>query len=189
MTRWVILDRDGVINEDSDEFIKSPQEFIPLAGSLEAIARLNAAGYRVAIATNQSGVARGLLDLETLEAIHSKLTRLLTAVGGHVDGIFYCPHAPDAGCDCRKPKPGLLEQIAEKFKIGLAGVPVIGDSVRDLQSALVVGAQPILVRTGKGSRSVEQIAERPGLAEVPVYADLAAAVDALLAVKRDDDFG
>ena len=111
----IILDRDGVINEDSDAFIKSPQEFIPLPGSLEAIARLNAAGYRVAVATNQSGIARGLFDRATLDAMHQKLDTLLAAVGGHIDALVYCPHAPDAGCDCRKPRPGLLQQIARKF--------------------------------------------------------------------------
>ncbi len=179
----IILDRDGVINKDSDDFIKSPQEFIPLTGSLEAIARLNAAGYFVTIATNQSGVARGLFDLQTLNAMHHKLEKQLATVGGHLDGIFYCPHAPDAGCDCRKPKPGLLRQIGRKFSTELSRVPVIGDSLRDLQSAQAVGAMPILVRTGKGERSLVQLTEEPGLVNVPVFADLAAAVDALLTGK------
>ncbi|MCF6338713.1 MAG: D-glycero-beta-D-manno-heptose 1,7-bisphosphate 7-phosphatase [Gammaproteobacteria bacterium] len=179
----IILDRDGVINKDSDDFIKSPQEFIPLPGSLEAIARLNAAGYCVTVATNQSGIARGLFDLQTLDAMHHKLEKLLTAIGGHLEGIFYCPHAPDAGCDCRKPKPGLLQQISHRLKTELGGVPVIGDSLRDLQSAQAVGAAPILVRTGKGERSLAQLAKEPGLANVPVFDDLAAAVDALLTGK------
>jgi len=176
----IILDRDGVINEDSDDFIKSPHEFIPLPGSLEAIARLNAAGYCVAVATNQSGIARGLFDLQTLDAMHHKLEKLLTTVGGHLEGIFYCPHAPDAGCDCRKPKPGLLQQISHKLETELSGVPVIGDSLRDLQSAQAVGATPILVRTGKGERSLAALAKEPDLAKVPVFNDLAGAVDALL---------
>ncbi len=179
----IILDRDGVINKDSDDFIKSPQAFVPLPGSLEAIARLNAAGYCVVVATNQSGIARGLFDLQTLNAIHHKLEKLLATVGGHLDGIFYCPHAPDAGCDCRKPKPGLLQQIGRKFETELTGVPVIGDSLRDLQSALAVAAAPILVRTGKGEHSLTQLAEEPGLEQVPVFKDLAAAVDALLTEK------
>jgi len=179
----IILDRDGVINKDSDDFIKSPQEFIPLPGSLEAVARLNAAGYSVAVATNQSGIARGLFDLQTLDAMHRKLEKLLAAVDGHLDGIFYCPHAPDAGCDCRKPKPGLLQQIGRKFETELTGVPVIGDSLRDLQSALAVGAAPVLVRTGKGERSLTQLAKEPDLANVPVFDDLAGAVDALLTGK------
>lgn len=180
----VILDRDGVINQDSDDFIKSPAEFVPISGSLEAIARLNQAGFRVVIASNQSGVARGLLDLAALEAIHQKLHQQLAAVGGHVDGIFFCPHGPDAGCDCRKPLPGLLKQIGEKFGTDLAGAPVIGDSLRDLQSALAVGARPILVRTGKGERSLASLAEASvdaRLKTVPVYRDLAEAVEALLA--------
>lgn len=177
----IILDRDGVINQDSDAFIKSPQEFIPLPGSLEAIARLNAAGYRVAVATNQSGIARGLFDLDALNAMHKKLKTLLAAVGGRIDALAFCPHGPDAGCDCRKPKPGLLRQIAAELDVELNGVPVIGDSLRDLQSAQAVGATPMLVRTGKGERSLVQLAGEPTLRGVPVFADLAAAVDALLA--------
>ena len=182
----IILDRDGVINKDSDDFIKSPQEFVPLPGSLEAIARLNAAGYCVVVATNQSGIARGLFNLQTLDAMHHKLEKLLATVGGHLDGIFYCPHAPDAGCDCRKPRPGLLQQIARKFKTELIDVPVIGDSLRDLQSAQAVSATPILVRTGKGERSLAQLATTPGLENVPVFKDLAMAADAVLTGKLND---
>lgn len=182
-SRLVILDRDGVINQDSDNFIKSVEEFVPIPGSLEAIARLNRAGYRVVVATNQSGLARGLLDRATLDAIHASLRQRLAAVGGQLDGIFFCPHGPDEGCDCRKPLPGLMRQIAEKFSIELEGVPVIGDSVRDLQSALAVGAMPILVRTGKGERSLASLGEASvdeRLRTVPVYRDLAAVVAALL---------
>jgi len=180
----VILDRDGVINQDSDDFIKSVDEFVPIPGSLEAIARLNQAGFLVAIATNQSGVARGLFDLTTLELMHDKLRRLLAEVGGRIDGIFYCPHSPEAGCDCRKPLPGLFEQIAKEFAASLEGVPVIGDSLRDLQSAIAVGAKPILVRTGKGERTIASLAEPSvdaRLKTAPVYQNLAAAVEALLA--------
>ena len=180
----VILDRDGVINRDSDAFIKSADEFVPISGSLEAIARLNKAGFRVVVATNQSGVARGLFDLATLDAMHDKLRSLLAEVDGHIDGIFYCPHGPEAGCDCRKPLPGLLEQIAEEFATKLEGVPVIGDSLRDLQSAIAVGAKPILVRTGKGERTIASLAEPSvdaRLKTAPVYQNLAAAVEALLA--------
>ena len=174
----VILDRDGVINEDSDAFIKSPEEFIPLPGSLAAIARLNRAGYTVAVATNQSGVGRGLFDLATLGAMHDKLARLLAAEGGRVDRVFYCPHSPDDACDCRKPLPGLMHQIAEHYAVPLTGVPVIGDSLRDLDAARTVGARPLLVKTGKGQRT---LAAGEGLDDVPVYADLAAAVDDLVA--------
>lgn len=181
--RLVILDRDGVINQDSDNFIKSVEEFVPIPGSLEAIARLNRAGYRVVVATNQSGLARGLLDRATLDAIHASLRQRLAAVGGQLDGIFFCPHGPDDGCDCRKPRPGLMHQIAAAFATELTGVPVIGDSVRDLQSALAVGARPILVRTGKGERSLASLGEASvdeRLRTVPVYRDLEAAVAALL---------
>ncbi|MDT8385648.1 MAG: D-glycero-beta-D-manno-heptose 1,7-bisphosphate 7-phosphatase [Gammaproteobacteria bacterium] len=181
--RLVILDRDGVINQDSDDFIKSVDEFVPIPGSLEAIARLNRAGYRVVVATNQSGLARGLLDRAALDAIHESLRQRLAAVGGHLDGIFFCPHGPADGCDCRKPRPGLMHQIAAAFATELTGVPVIGDSVRDLQSALAVGARPILVRTGKGERSLASLGEASvdeRLRAVPVYRDLAEAVDALL---------
>ena len=173
----VILDRDGVINEDSDEYIKSVDEFVPLPGSLAAIARLNRAGYTVAVATNQSGVGRGLFDLAALAAMHDKLARLLAQEGGRIDHIFYCPHAPDDGCDCRKPLPGLMRQIADHYAVPLAGVPVIGDSLRDFEAARAVGARPILVRSGKGERT---LAAGKGLEGVPVYADLAAAVDELV---------
>lgn len=178
----VILDRDGVINQDSDDFIKSVEEFIPIPGSLEAIARLNQAGVRVVIATNQSGISRGLFDLATLDAMHDKLRQLCAELGGHIDGIFVCPHGPNAGCECRKPLPGLLTQIAQKFSVDLAGTIVIGDSLRDLQSAVAVDAKPILVRTGKGERTLAALADASAderLKAVPVFQDLAAVVEAL----------
>lgn len=151
--KLVILDRDGVINEDSAAFIKSPEEWKPIPGSLEAIALLNQAGYRVLIATNQSGLGRGLFDMAALNAIHDKMHRALGQTGGRVDGIFYCPHAQDANCGCRKPRPGLFEEISRRFGLPLDGVPAIGDSLRDLQAAAAVGAQPILVLTGKGKKT------------------------------------
>ena len=175
--RLVILDRDGVINEDSDDYIRTPEEYIPIPGSLEAIARLKKAGYTVVVATNQSGIGRGYFDIDTLNAMHDKLNQLLAEVGGSVDGFFYCPHAPEDHCDCRKPAPGLYQQISQQFNTELTGVPVIGDSLRDIEAAWVVGASPILVRTGKGSRT---LATSEGLDDVPVYEDLAEAVDALL---------
>jgi len=175
--KLIILDRDGVINQDSDNYIKSVDEFIPLPGSLEAIARLNQAGYRVAVATNQSGIARGYYDLAALNAMHDKLRRLLTNLGGNIEMIAYCPHGPDEGCDCRKPKPGMYRDIAQRMEASLKDVPVIGDSLRDLQAAQAVDAYPILVRTGKGERT---IAKGEGLEGIPVYDDLAAAVSALL---------
>jgi D-glycero-D-manno-heptose 1,7-bisphosphate phosphatase len=176
--KMIILDRDGVINYDSDDYIKSVDEFTPIPGSLEAIARLNRAGYHVYVATNQSGIARGYYDEHTLQQMHDKLTALLEQHGGHVDGIFYCPHGPDDQCDCRKPLPGLLHRIAHVTGQSLTGVPVVGDSLRDLQSAREVGANPYLVKTGKGQRTLDK---GEGLEGVPVYEDLAHCVDALLA--------
>ncbi len=174
--KLIILDRDGVINYDSDSYIRSVAEFIPLPGSLAAIARLNRAGYSVAVATNQSGIARGFYSVETLHAIHQRLAAELDKAGGHIDYIAYCPHGPDDHCNCRKPSTGLLEDIANHFETTLSGVPVIGDSLRDLQSAQAVGARPMLVKSGKGE---ETIARGEGVDGIPVYADLAAAVKQL----------
>ncbi len=148
--KLVILDRDGVINQDSDRFIKNPDEWRPIVGSLEAIAKLTQSGYRVIVATNQSGIGRGLFDMSTLNAIHEKMHRAVHQAGGRIDAIFYCPHAADSTCECRKPKPGMLKEIGLRFHTTLVGVPVVGDSLRDLEAAASVGAQPILVETGKG---------------------------------------
>ncbi|MBS1216890.1 MAG: D-glycero-beta-D-manno-heptose,7-bisphosphate 7-phosphatase [Proteobacteria bacterium] len=175
--KLIILDRDGVINHDSASYIKSPDEWKPIAGSLEAIALLNQAGYRVLVATNQSGIGRGLFDMATLNAIHDKMHRALGLVGGRIDGIFYCPHAQDDGCNCRKPKTGLFEEIAHRFSVSLEGVPVIGDALRDLQAAASVGAQPILVLTGKGMKTRKDGNLPEG---TTVHANLAAAVQSLL---------
>jgi len=144
-----ILDRDGTINEDSAEFVKSPNEWRPLPGALEAIAKLNHAGWHVVVATNQSGLGRGLFDVVSLNAMHTKMHTMLAAVGGKVDAIFYCPHAPDENCRCRKPDSGMFEQISERFGIDLAGVPCTGDSLRDLVAGAAVGCEPHLVLTGK----------------------------------------
>ena len=177
--KLIILDRDGVINEDSDAYIKSPEEFIPLPGSLEAIARLKQAGYTIAVATNQSGIARGYYDETTLAAMHEKLAQLLDQLGGGIDYIAYCPHGPDNHCACRKPLPGLLHEISQHFKIDLTEVPMIGDSLRDIQAARSVGGRPILVKTGKGERTLAST-DVAVLEDVPVYANLAAAVEAIL---------
>lgn len=171
--KLVILDRDGVINFDSEQFIKSPAEWKPIPGSLEAIARLNHAGYRVVIASNQSGVGRGLFDMGALNAINDKMYRALGQVGGRIDALFYCPHAAESNCECRKPKPGMLLDIAQRFNVDLNDVPSVGDSLRDLQAAAVVGAQPILVLTGKG-RKTQTAGGLPG--GTVVFADLAEAV-------------
>lgn len=154
--RWVLLDRDGVINEDSDAYIKSPEEWIPIPGSLQAIALLNQHGYQVAVLTNQSGIARGLLDLATLERIHDKMRQQVAAVGGTISDIFVCPHGPEDGCNCRKPQPGLFRQFAHKYQVELKGIPAIGDSIRDIQAAKAVGAIAILVETGKGARILKR---------------------------------
>ena len=151
--KLVILDRDGVINQDSDQFIKNPEEWKPIPGSLEAIARLNHAGYRVVVASNQSGIGRGLFDMGALNAINEKMYRALAQVGGRIDALFYCPHAAEADCDCRKPKPGMFLDIAQRFNVDLAGVPSVGDSLRDLQAAAAARAQPMLVLTGKGAKT------------------------------------
>ena len=174
--KLVILDRDGVINQDRDQFIKTPDEWKPIPGSLEAIARLNQAGYRVVVATNQSGVGRGLMDMVTLSAIHDKMHKALAQFGGRIDAVFYCPHAQDANCSCRKPKPGLLEDIGRRFNVGLADVPCIGDSLRDLQAAAQVGALPILVLTGKGQQTAATAALP---ANTRIYADLSEAVKSI----------
>ncbi len=175
--KLIILDRDGVINEDSDEYIKSPEEFVPISGSLEAIARLCHAGYTVVVATNQSGVGRKYFDMETLQKIHAKMNRLLAAAGGRVSAIYFCPHTPDAGCTCRKPAPGMLQEIGERFQVDLSMVPFVGDSLRDLQAARAVGAKPVLVRSGKGMRTLENGQE---LENIPVFDNLSDYTDHLL---------
>lgn len=174
----VILDRDGVINRDSAAFIKNTEEWQPLPGAIDAIAALSGGGFTLAVATNQSGLARGLFDQDALDAMHNKMIELVDAAGGRINKIVVCPHGPDDGCDCRKPKPGLLEQLADHFEAPLAGVPVIGDSLRDLEAAAAVDAKPILVRTGKGARTEAALPER--FANIAVYDDLAAAAHAML---------
>jgi len=177
-TRLLVLDRDGVINQDSKDFVKSAQEWLPLPGSIEAIAALSKAGFTVTVASNQSGLARGLFDRRALRAMHRKLRRLVAVAGGRVDRIVVCPHGPDDGCSCRKPAPGLLQRLGKHYGAPMAGVPVIGDSLRDLQAAVAVGAQPILVLSGNGRKTLASL--RGELADTPVYEDLAAAAQALL---------
>jgi len=176
--KLIILDRDGVVNRDSEQFIKSPDEWRPIPGSLEAIARLNHAGFRVVIATNQSGIGRGLFEMATLNAIHEKMHKALALVGGRIDALFYCPHTADAGCECRKPRTGMLKEIGVRFGVDLAGVPCIGDSLRDLEAADAVGGQPILVLTGKGEKTLRD-GDFPK--NTVIFPDLAFAASALLA--------
>ncbi len=175
--KLIILDRDGVINQDSDQFIKCPAEWQPLPGSLAAIALLNQANYRVVVATNQSGVGRGLFDMPTLNAIHDKMHKACALAGARIDAVFFCPHTADSHCDCRKPKPGMLLEIAACYGVKLAGVPVVGDSLRDLQSAAVLGASPYLVLTGKGIKT-EAAGNLPESTQI--FPDLAAVVAKLL---------
>ena len=173
----VILDRDGVINFDSDHFIKSPAEWKPIPGSLEAVARLTQAGFKVVVASNQSGIDRGLFDMDTLNAIHDKMHRAVKAVGGRIDAIFYCPHSADSNCNCRKPKPGMFERIASCFNVDLGNAWAVGDSLRDLQAAAAAGAKPMLVLSGKGQATHSE----GGLPEgTLVFDDLAAVVEHIL---------
>ena len=179
----VILDRDGVINHDSDDYIKSPDEWQPLPGSLEAIARLCRADYTVVVATNQAGVGRGLFSQEMLIRIHRKMASSIRDKGGRLDSVFFCPHSPAEQCGCRKPKPGMLLEISDRLGIGLSGVPVVGDSLRDLEAAEAAGAMPVLVKTGRGRLTQEKLSKGElshTLGQTPVYADLAAFTDAVL---------
>ena len=177
--KLIILDRDGVINQDSDAFIKSPEEWIPIPGSLEAIARLNQAGYRVVVSTNQSGIARGLFNIFTLNTIHQKMLHAAQQAGASIDAVFFCPHAAEDNCDCRKPKPGMMHEIARRYEVNLKGVPTVGDSLRDLQSGFIAGCAPYLVLTGKGEKTYEKGGLPPG---TTIYPDLSATVKALLEV-------
>jgi len=171
--KLIILDRDGVINHDSEQFIKSPEEWKPIDGSLEAIARLNQWGWRVVVASNQSGIGRGLFGMDTLNAINTKMVKSLADVGGRLDAIFFCPHPADSTCDCRKPKSGMFVQIAERFSVDLNGVPVVGDSLRDLQAGIAVGCVPYLVLTGKGQKTKDDPDLPPNTL---IYPDLATVV-------------
>jgi len=169
--KLVILDRDGTINRDSVRYIKSPEEWEPLKGSLEAIARLVQANYRVVVATNQAGISRGLFDTATLFAIHDRLQRAAAQVGGRIDAFFFCPHAAESNCACRKPKPGMLLEIGRRFNVALENVHMVGDAQRDLDAAAAAGAKPVLVLTGKGRKTREANALPPG---TQVFRNLAA---------------
>ena len=175
--KLIILDRDGVINHDSDDYIKSADEWHPISGSLEAIARLYLSGYRIIVISNQSGLARGTFNIEALNSIHDKMHRLLAGYGGVIEAIFFCPHSPDDGCGCRKPRPGLYLEVAKRLRIKLNNVSAVGDKLSDIQAATAGGAKPVLVRTGYG-KLVEDGGTVPD--GVPIFDDLAAVVDRLL---------
>jgi D-glycero-D-manno-heptose 1,7-bisphosphate phosphatase len=177
--KLIVLDRDGVINEDSDAYIKSAEEWVPIPGSLEAIARVYHAGYRVLVASNQSGLGRGLFTIEDLNAMHRKLARELAVLGAQIEAVFFCPHTPEDRCACRKPEPGLLREIAERLQVDLEGVPCVGDALRDIEAAQRAGAAPILVLTGKGRATLERHPTK--LTGVPVYDNLLAVAEALTA--------
>jgi D-glycero-D-manno-heptose 1,7-bisphosphate phosphatase len=184
--KLIILDRDGTINEDRDDFVKSPDEWVPIAGSLEAIARLNHAGWHTVVATNQSGIARGLFDLPTLNAIHAKMNRAIAEVGGRIDAVFFCPHGPDDGCTCRKPRAGMLKAIGERYGVPLRETYSVGDSLRDLEAAAAAGCAPHMVRTGKGAR-LDDAALRAIRKTVPhavFHADLASFAQQLIQRER-----
>lgn len=172
--RWIVLDRDGVINRDADDFIKSVAEWVPLPGSIEAIAKLSQAGYNLVVATNQSGLGRGLFDLDDLEAMHRKMENLIQDAGGNLAGIFYCPHTPQDNCNCRKPRSGLFDSIEVEFACDLSGAYAVGDSLRDLEVAIKKNCRPILVLTGKGKKTQEQIRSKQAFKDIPVFANLQA---------------
>lgn len=188
--KLIILDRDGVINQELPDFVKSAEECVPIDGSIDAIARLHQAGFTVVIATNQSGLARGKFDLDDLEAMHEKLTQLVEAAGGEIGAIFYCPHAPEDNCKCRKPKAGLIDAIEAEFNISAEGVPFIGDTMRDLQAGVIKGCKPILVKTGNGLTTLAALQDSAAtadtelphvsLSDVRVFEHLAAAAEYLI---------
>ena len=187
--KTILLDRDGVINQDSDDFIKSVDEWQAIPGSLEAIALLHRHGYRVIVVSNQSGVARGLFSIATLNEIHRHMLVEVRKKGGLIEAVFFCPHGPDDGCCCRKPATGMFRDVAERLKIEMSGVPVVGDSMRDLQAAKEVGALPVLVKTGKGKRTKKMLKKEDSPLspdEIIDFKDLAAFTDALLAGELDE---
>jgi len=178
----IVLDRDGVINQDSSDYIKSAEEFIPIKGSINAIVRLSEAGFKVVVATNQSGLSRKYFDDDQLSEIHHLLCSMVEQAGGFIDGIFYCPHHPNEGCSCRKPKTGLLEQIENELSCKLQGCYFVGDSLKDIQTALAFGCKPILVRTGKGSVTEQNIFDTSDLV-LSIHDDLANAVSSILELR------
>jgi len=183
MIKLIVLDRDGVINEDLERPVSSPDEWTPIPGSLEAIARLHQAGWQIAVATNQSGIDRGLLELETLHAIHQRMHELVNQAGGKIDVVAFCPHTESDECTCRKPSPGMLYSICERLDIDPSKMVLVGDSLRDMQAAMATAATPVMVRTGKGQKTLDS---NKGLEHIPAYDDLASYVDALLAPTEEE---
>jgi len=181
-TKLIVLGRDGVLNQFRDDHVKSPDEWLPIAGALEAVARLNHAGWHVVVATNQSGIGRGMIDMSAVNAVHARMNQQLLAKGGRLDAVFFCPHTPEDNCDCRKPLPGLLQEIGRRYAIDLAGVPVVGDTLRDLRAAQAAGGEPHLVQSGRAA-DIDDEQVRSMLSQVPgarAHADLAAFASFLL---------
>lgn len=178
--KYVLLDRDGVINQDSDDYIKSPDEWLPIEGSLEAIALLNKKGFKVAVISNQSGLARGYYSLETLNTIHAKMQRLVAEKGGEIEAIYFCPHAPNDLCDCRKPNIGLLESFSREKNVPLKDIFFIGDSLSDIKAAQAVAAKPLLVKTGKGLKTLSENLHL----DIPVFENLYDATKFILAASQ-----
>ena len=173
MTKLIILDRDGVINEDSDNYIRSVDEWIPVPGSINAIVELSKAGYTIAVATNQSGLARGYFPESELDAMHNKMNALVDADGGNIESVLFCPHGPDDNCQCRKPNPGMVKQLLTEHNVEASETWVVGDSLRDLQAGLNAGCKVALVKTGKGKRTIKAIEERePQLKSIPLFENL-----------------
>ena len=182
ITKLVILGRDGILNEFREGHVTAPEEWVPVAGALEAVARINHAGWHVVVATNQSGIGRGMIDMSAVNAVHAGMLQQLQAQGGRIDAVFFCPHTPEDNCDCRKPKPGLLLDIGHRYGVDLASVPVVGDTLRDLQAAAAAGCEPHLVLSGRAS-GLEGEPLQQLLAQVPqarVHADLDAFAEFLL---------
>jgi len=182
--KLIVLDRDGVINEDRGEPITQVDDWVPIQGSLEAIARLHQAGWHVAVATNQSGIARGLMEIDQLLAVHQKMHDMVGQVGGRIDVVAFCPHSDSNQCTCRKPAPGMLYSISERLDVDLSTVVLVGDSLRDMQAAMAAAAQPIVVRTGKGQMTLDN---NKGLEHIPAYDDLLSYVDVLLSPENKED--
>ena len=178
MIKLIVLDRDGVINEDLEKPVATADEWVPIPGSLEAIARLHQNGWSVAVATNQSGLGRGIIDLSTLHQIHQRMHEMVNQSGGKIDVVAFCPHTDSDDCACRKPAPGMLYTISERLDVELSNVVIVGDSLRDMQAAMATAATPVIVRTGKGQKTLDN---HKGLEHIPAYDDLASYVDALLA--------
>lgn len=178
MIKLIVLDRDGVINEDLEKPVATADEWVPIPGSLEAIARLHQNGWSVAVATNQSGLGRGIIDLSTLHQIHQRMHEMVNQSGGKIDVVAFCPHTDSDDCACRKPAPGMLYTISERLDVELSNVVIVGDSLRDMQAAMAAAATPVIVRTGKGQKTLDN---HKGLEHIPAYDDLASYVDALLA--------